>query len=51
MKENKQSKLYDDIAKGKEADGNKVVASLYDTIPTETDGNKLLKEVYYENTH
>lgn len=46
MKENKQSKLHDDIAKGKEADGNKVVSSLYDTVTTQVDGNKLVEEVY-----
>ena len=42
----KQEKLYDDIAKGKEADGNKVVSSLYDTVTTQADGNKLAEEIY-----
>jgi|TARA_R100001369_G_C3291137_1_gene163922 hypothetical protein len=42
-----QEKLHDAIAKGKEADGNKVVASLYETAAVkETDGNKLVGSVY-----
>tara|TARA_R110000744_G_scaffold80990_2_gene159162 strand:- start:206 stop:376 length:171 start_codon:yes stop_codon:yes gene_type:complete len=42
-----KEKLYDNICKGKEADGNKVVASLYETAAVkETDGNKLVGSVY-----
>tara|TARA_R100000988_G_C3926314_1_gene129225 strand:- start:454 stop:609 length:156 start_codon:yes stop_codon:yes gene_type:complete len=43
----KQEKLYDNIATGKLADGNKVVASLYETaVIKETDGNKLVSSQY-----
>ena len=41
-----KEKLQDNICKGKEADGNKVVASLYETAATEKDGNKLVGSVY-----
>ena len=46
MKKQLELKLFDDIAKGKETDGNKVVASLYEEIAIEKDGNKLVEEVY-----
>ena len=48
MKDTSKEKLYDSIAKGKEADGNKVVASLYEEIAIEKDGNKLVEGLYNE---
>lgn len=47
MKEQLKQKLFDDIAKGKETDGNKVVASLYEEAAKDkSDGNKLVEAVY-----
>ena len=41
-----QEKLYDNIYKGKDTDGNIVVASLYETAATEKDDNKLVGGTY-----
>jgi hypothetical protein len=48
MKDTSKEKLYDSIAKGKETDGNKVVASLYEEVAIEKDGNKLVEGLYNE---
>tara|TARA_R110000744_G_scaffold125933_1_gene232197 strand:- start:284 stop:430 length:147 start_codon:yes stop_codon:yes gene_type:complete len=48
MKEQLELKLFDDIAKGKETDGNKVVASLYKEAATDKKDSKKLVEAVYE---
>ena len=48
MKDTSKEKLYDSIAKGKETDGNKVVASLYKEAATDKKDSKKLVEAVYE---